>query len=247
MIRTVGIPYRSFPEIPLGPVDVRVYGLAVAIGVLVGAWLMTRSNLRHGIPADVSRHLVIMLVAGGLVGACLAWVLPNLDRIDSPLDVVAVWDGGLTLSGGFLAAAVTIPYLTRRPSSQGRSRSPPWRRASRWSGPRRSTSAEGGTGASGTAGRRAPCPPARPPTRGWPWPLDLPDGWQDVDPWIGLDPGRLADGFPLHRACPAWLAEHRPLIRLVRSQFWGWFICQPAACLGWGGVNALPTDRMQGL
>jgi prolipoprotein diacylglyceryltransferase len=114
MIQMAGIPYRSFPEIPLGPVDVRVYGLAVAIGVLLGAWLMTRRNLRHGIPADVSQNLVIMLVAGGLVGARLAWVLPNLDRIVSPPDVVAVWDGGLTLSGGFLAAAVTIPYVTRR-------------------------------------------------------------------------------------------------------------------------------------
>ncbi|MGF1661281.1 MAG: prolipoprotein diacylglyceryl transferase [Kineosporiaceae bacterium] len=108
-----GIPYRSFPAVDLGPFDVQVYGVMVALGVLLGGWLMSVRNRRYGIAAERSQNLVVVLVAAGLVGARLAWVLPNLDQIESPVDVVAVWDGGLTLSGGFLAALIAIPLATR--------------------------------------------------------------------------------------------------------------------------------------
>lgn len=109
-----GIPYRSFPTVDLGPFDVQVYGLMVALGILLGGWLMTVRNRQLGIPSETSQNLIVLLVAGGLVGARLAWVIPHWDRIGSPIDLIAVWDGGLTLSGGLLAAAVVVPLATRR-------------------------------------------------------------------------------------------------------------------------------------
>jgi phosphatidylglycerol:prolipoprotein diacylglycerol transferase len=40
-------------------------------------------------------------------------VLTNLEQIESPIDVIAVWEGGLQFTGGFVAAALLAPVLTR--------------------------------------------------------------------------------------------------------------------------------------
>ena len=115
-----GIPYTSFPEIPLGPITLQTFGLCVAVGVILGAWLTVRRNRRLGISVDQSERIIILLVVAGLVGARLLWVITSLDEIDSPIDVIAVWNGGLQFSGGFIAALLLAPVLTRRLSSDQR-------------------------------------------------------------------------------------------------------------------------------
>jgi phosphatidylglycerol:prolipoprotein diacylglycerol transferase len=115
-----GIPYVPFPTIELGPVTIQVFGLCVAVGVLLGGWVTARRNARLGIPTEQTEKIVISLVLVGVVGARLLWVLTNLETIDSALDVVAVWDGGLQFSGGFIAALLVSPWLVRGMSSAQR-------------------------------------------------------------------------------------------------------------------------------
>ncbi len=115
-----GIPYVPFPTIELGPVTIQVFGLFVAAGVLLGGWLTARRNATLGISTDDTERIVIALVVSGIVGSRLLWVLTNLDAIDSPIDVVAVWDGGLQFSGGFITALVLSPYLVRNLSRDQR-------------------------------------------------------------------------------------------------------------------------------
>jgi phosphatidylglycerol:prolipoprotein diacylglycerol transferase len=115
-----GIPYTSFPEIPLGPITLQAFGLCVAVGVILGAWLTVRRNRRFGISTDQSERIIILLVVAGFVGARLLWVVTAWDQIESPIDVIAVWNGGLQFSGGFIAALLLAPVLTRRLSSEQR-------------------------------------------------------------------------------------------------------------------------------
>ncbi|WP_336921300.1 prolipoprotein diacylglyceryl transferase [Aquipuribacter sp. SD81] len=115
-----GIPYEPFPTIELGPVTIQVFGLCVAVGVLLGGWVTARRNARLGIPTEQTEKIVIALVLVGVVGARLLWVLTNLDQIRSPIDVVAVWDGGLQFSGGFIAALLLSPFLVRNMSKEQR-------------------------------------------------------------------------------------------------------------------------------
>jgi prolipoprotein diacylglyceryl transferase len=116
-----GIPYHPFPTIDLGPVPIRVFGLMVAIGMLTGILLAARRNARYGIPRADTERVAYWLIGAGLVGARLLWVVTHLKDIHNPLDVVAVWDGGLQFSGGLIAAVLLAPFLTRR-----------WPRGSRW-------------------------------------------------------------------------------------------------------------------
>jgi phosphatidylglycerol:prolipoprotein diacylglycerol transferase len=107
------IPYTTFPEIALGPFELRTFGLMVAIGVLIGAWLAARWCETFGIDREETYRLATLMVVGGVIGARITWVLSHLDEVDSLLDVIAIWEGGLQFSGGF-AAAVLIGYPAYR-------------------------------------------------------------------------------------------------------------------------------------
>jgi prolipoprotein diacylglyceryl transferase len=108
-----GIPYETFPTIQLGPLTIRVFGLLVALGMVIGILVAARRNERYAVPRGETERVGFWLVIIGLVGARLTWVLSHLELIDSPLDVVAVWEGGLQFTGGFVAAALAAPLLTR--------------------------------------------------------------------------------------------------------------------------------------
>lgn len=110
------IPYTTFPVIEIGPVTVRTFGVMVAIGVALGTWLAARWGRRFGMPVEYTYGLATRMVIAGVVGARLTWVVSHLDQIDTPLDVVATWKGGLQFSGGFTAAVVIgYPLLRRLP------------------------------------------------------------------------------------------------------------------------------------
>ncbi|MGJ7440782.1 prolipoprotein diacylglyceryl transferase [Aquipuribacter sp. MA13-6] len=115
-----GIPYVPFPTIEIGPLTIQVFGLCVAVGVLLGGFVTARRNAKLGISTDDTEKIVIALVLAGVVGARILWVLTNLDRIEGPIDVIAVWDGGLQFSGGFILALLIAPYLVRNLSKEQR-------------------------------------------------------------------------------------------------------------------------------
>jgi phosphatidylglycerol:prolipoprotein diacylglycerol transferase len=105
--------WKTFGEIHLGPLTLRTFGLCVALGVLLGAEVTARRNARFDVARDDTQRIVLWLVCAGLVGARLTWVVTNFSQIKSPLDVIAVWNGGMQFSGGFLAALAVTPWVTR--------------------------------------------------------------------------------------------------------------------------------------
>ncbi len=107
------IPFRPVPTLP-GPLPLHTFGLLVALGIIVGARLGARLVERAGGDGERFERMGYLAAAIGLVGARLAWVLTHLDRIDSFLDVVAVWDGGLQFSGGFVLATLAAIPMVRR-------------------------------------------------------------------------------------------------------------------------------------
>lgn len=109
-----GIPYPTFPAIEIGPLRLMTFGLFVAIGVITGIYVGARRNLRYGIPRSETEKVALILVGIGFVGARLLWVVTHLEEIQSPIDVIAVWDGGLQFTGGFVTAILVAPLFTRK-------------------------------------------------------------------------------------------------------------------------------------
>lgn len=107
------IPYQPWSQVDLGPITIRTFGVLVGIGIAAGIAVTGRLLERQDVDRAPIEQLALRAVIVGLVGARLAWVVTNLDAIGSPLDVIAVWEGGLQFSGGFLAATALAAWQLR--------------------------------------------------------------------------------------------------------------------------------------
>jgi phosphatidylglycerol:prolipoprotein diacylglycerol transferase len=117
------IPTIPFPRIPpeifrVGPIALRWYGVMYVVGYAVGIWLARRRVRRGLVPfgAEAIDALVGYLVVGMLVGARLVYVLVY-DRpqyIAHPLDILAVWHGGLSFHGAVIGMFVACVVFARR-------------------------------------------------------------------------------------------------------------------------------------
>lgn len=109
------IPYTTFPDIVLGPITLRTFGVMVGIGVVLGAWIAARTiEATAGVSREETYSLATRLVVAGVIGARLTFVASHWETVESPIDIIAVWEGGLQFSGGFLGAIIVgIPFFRR--------------------------------------------------------------------------------------------------------------------------------------
>jgi phosphatidylglycerol---prolipoprotein diacylglyceryl transferase len=115
------IPYTTFPTIELGPLNLRTFGLMVALGVLLGAWIAAAYAERFGVPRDETYRVATWMVLAGIIGSRLTWAATHTDQIESPIDIIAIWEGGIQFSGGFICALVVgLPFFKQ------------WRKVLRW-------------------------------------------------------------------------------------------------------------------
>lgn len=109
------LPSPSSNEIGFGPVSFRVYGLAIAAGVLAGVWLARkRWAERGGDPEDIT-SVALWAVPAGLIGARLYHVITDWQKYfpDDPMAAFAIWKGGLGIPGG-IAAGVAVGLVVAR-------------------------------------------------------------------------------------------------------------------------------------
>lgn len=98
----------------LGPFSVRSYGLMLAVAFVAGTWYAVRGARRRGLSEDRILSLVGWILVAALLGARLHFVLGHPESYASPLEFLRIWEGGLTLYGGLIAAiAVSFLYLRR--------------------------------------------------------------------------------------------------------------------------------------
>jgi phosphatidylglycerol:prolipoprotein diacylglycerol transferase len=109
------ISYDPIVRIHLGPLSISPHGVFIAVGFMVGAWFMLPQSRKRGMPDDVVYPLFTLAAIGALVGARVAYVINHIgDYASSPLDVFLVWQGGISLLGGFFGAILfAIPRMRR--------------------------------------------------------------------------------------------------------------------------------------
>ena len=95
-----------------GPVS--PHGVGTAVGFLAGAMLMARRAEPRGIPRAEVYNAVTWGAVGALIGARGFYVLAHIHQFTNVRDVVAVWQGGLTMFGGFLGGLVLGLWYLRR-------------------------------------------------------------------------------------------------------------------------------------
>jgi len=114
-----------FTDLHLSPVAVyiwklpiRWYSLAYLAGILVGWWYLLKLLDRPGAPM-ARRHaddLVFYATLGIILGGRLGYVLfyrPDF-YFAHPLEIVKMWDGGMSFHGGVIGTSLGILYLARK-------------------------------------------------------------------------------------------------------------------------------------
>jgi prolipoprotein diacylglyceryl transferase len=109
------IPSPPSNGISLGPIDLRVYGLAIAMGVVAAVAIARRRYEARGGRADDISAIALWAVPAGLIGASLYHVITDYDRfVGQWWRAFQVWKGGLGIPGGLLAGVLVGVYVARR-------------------------------------------------------------------------------------------------------------------------------------
>jgi phosphatidylglycerol---prolipoprotein diacylglyceryl transferase len=110
------IGYISWPvvtEFHLGPLMLHPHGLLIAVGFFAGAAVMRRYARRAQISDDALWRVLEWGLVGGLVGMRLAWDLGHWREMQSLVDYVAIWKGGMSLLGGLLGGVLAGALVAR--------------------------------------------------------------------------------------------------------------------------------------
>lgn len=102
----------------IGPFQVRWYGLMYVFG-FVGGYFLVRwlaKKKKVDLPKDVLQELISYLVIGVIAGGRLGYVLfYNLPfYLANPLEIFAVWRGGMSFHGGLIGASLMGWWFTKK-------------------------------------------------------------------------------------------------------------------------------------
>jgi phosphatidylglycerol:prolipoprotein diacylglycerol transferase len=96
-------------EIPFIHLTIKSYGLMMVIGFLACVWLIKRLSRDFTSDPQHITNAALYSLIGGVVGARLFFLLHYHERFRSnPLEIFAIWQGGLELAGGVVAAIIVI-------------------------------------------------------------------------------------------------------------------------------------------
>ena len=96
------------------------YGVLIAAGLLIALWFCMKRAPRYGLTEDDVIDTVLWAIPFAIVGARVYYVLFYLDQFrlaDGSIDwaeTYRIWDGGLAIYGGILAAFLTAWLVCRK-------------------------------------------------------------------------------------------------------------------------------------
>jgi phosphatidylglycerol:prolipoprotein diacylglycerol transferase len=125
LLPLAALPFPAIDPVivQIGPLAIHWYGLAYIVGILFAYWyakrLVTDSKLWAGgslpmKPEDLDDFLVwaaIGVVVGGRIGYILFYDFARY--LANPLDMFAVWQGGMSFHGGFAGTTLAMILFAR--------------------------------------------------------------------------------------------------------------------------------------
>ena len=102
----------------LGFFELRWYSLAYLAGIFIGYWYLLRLIREPGSPMarrhadDLVFYSALGIILGGRIGYVLFYNLSYY--LQHPLDILKLWDGGMSSHGGMLGTVLGILYLSHK-------------------------------------------------------------------------------------------------------------------------------------
>lgn len=109
------IPYFQFTTFNLGPVPIQVWGTLVAIGFIAGAMAAAKMAKSRGLLEQHVYDLTGWILIASMIGARLFVVLfyEPAYYLAHPLQAFAIWQGGMSVFGGFAGAVLAAVIYFR--------------------------------------------------------------------------------------------------------------------------------------
>jgi phosphatidylglycerol:prolipoprotein diacylglycerol transferase len=97
-----------------GDFAISPHGIGIAIGFLFGAWILGHEGVKRGMEIDHINTMVFWALIGTIIGARLFYVIGHFSEFDGVVDMLALWNGGLTLLGGIAGGVlINVPRFRR--------------------------------------------------------------------------------------------------------------------------------------
>lgn len=123
---TLLLPLAQIPSPPragieIGPIDLRMYGVLIAIGAFLGLQLMVKRYERYGGDPNIAEKAGLLALLGGFLGARIGYIIPRFltdgahgaAYVTRPGDILAIWQGGLAFFGGLTGGALAVIIYLR--------------------------------------------------------------------------------------------------------------------------------------
>jgi len=92
----------------IGNISVKWYAILICVGLLVAFVYCERKAAYFGLNSDDFLDLVLIGVPCGLLGARVGYILMDLESFDSFMDMISIWNGGLSIYGGVISALIAV-------------------------------------------------------------------------------------------------------------------------------------------
>lgn len=91
----------------LGPLEIRTYGVLIAIGFLVAIYSAAYLAEKNGIKKEIIYDLGFVIIISSVIGARLLYVFVWYKYyLNNFLEIFMVWKGGLVFYGGLIGAVI---------------------------------------------------------------------------------------------------------------------------------------------
>jgi phosphatidylglycerol---prolipoprotein diacylglyceryl transferase len=99
---------------PIGPLNLRWYGLLIASAVLIGLTLSQRLAQSRQINPDLVGDLLVWLIVGAIPGARLYYVLFQWNYYSKyPDQILAIWRGGIAIHGAIIGGTLAAILFSK--------------------------------------------------------------------------------------------------------------------------------------
>lgn len=105
------IPYFRFETLSVGFLTIQIWGLFVALGILVGLMICLARAKQLKLKQEAILNLILRIIVASLIGGRILYILTSgqlATYLDEPWLIFAIWQGGMASTGGFLGAAVVL-------------------------------------------------------------------------------------------------------------------------------------------
>ena len=101
--------------IQIGPVSIYWYSITMLLAILVGSYVFFREARKKGYDEEFLTNLIFYGAIFGIIGARIYYVIFNLDYyLQNPLEIIAIWNGGLAIHGGIIGGAIWFIYYSKK-------------------------------------------------------------------------------------------------------------------------------------